>query len=63
MSRMCVHRPDLRCWHGGMCSSLDVRGNVVYCGLLPNPSGFMMPPKLCGSRVSIHVLLRGRGKD
>jgi hypothetical protein len=62
MVRFCVHRPDLRCYHDGMCSSLDMRGNVVFCSLLPNPSGRLVRRKVGFSPVSIHKLLKGGAK-
>lgn len=63
MVKMCVHRPDLRCYHSG-CSSLDGMGNVVVCSLVPNPDGYCLPRKVVVVPVSVfNKHLRRRGGD
>jgi hypothetical protein len=36
--KVCKFNSNKRCWHSS-CSWLDFQGNVVCCGLLPNPAG------------------------
>lgn len=58
MVDFCRWKPFQRCWHGGVCSFLDVQGNVVCCRVVSNPSGFFMRRKVHPSYPSIFARSR-----